>query len=283
MQAVSPAMELVRIKKEAASILTRHGLTLPFDPVEFNVTASNIYEPCSCTSISTQLLDSVFPKTGPTEVLHFTRPEVLPSLLEYKSLWLASIIKRLDEGEYIRFAEEHGYASANSKKIRKDLAQNYFYTSFTAVGSASAATHWNDFSAQGSGFCLRFSLTPNSADLRNIQYQTNAKTLLTRIDEELKASIGRTFFPRGIARLSAFYLGQDLAYEDEIRLMVSNPQAVTKFMHRGYEYVAIRLEFDNPWCAVRLSSITCGNAGDEQYVRRLTQRFGFDHITIHAR
>ena len=86
---------------------------------------------------------------------------------------------------------------------------------------------------------MRFHLTPRNAELRRIQYQSNAKSLLTLIDEELKTAVSRTFSSHGVARLTAFYLQQHLAYEDEIRLLVSNPPPTSKFKSGPDDYIAI--------------------------------------------
>ena len=267
------ALQLVRIKKDAADILSRHGLTLPFDAAELVVTSKNICEPTWSTSVSTQLFDRIFPPSGPMEVLHFTKPHILPSILENKQLWLAAVTKNFDAGEYLAFVKEHGYASALSKSIRRELAANYFYTSFTAVGGASAQSHWDVFADRGTGFCLRFHLTPRNAELRRIQYQSGAKSLLTLIDEDLKAAVSRTFLPGGVARLTAFYLQQDLAYEDEIRLLVSNPPPSSKFKNGPDDYIAINISQGNPWCVLKLLGITCGQAADVPRVRKLAPRF----------
>jgi hypothetical protein len=296
-QAPPPAMQLVRIRKDAADILSRHGLTLPFDSTELIVTSKNICEPTWSSSVSTQLFDRIFPPSGPMEVLHFTKLSSVASILENKQLWLAAITKRFNEGEYKTFITEHGYASASSETIRRELAENYFYASFTVVGSASAHEHWDVFADRGTGFCLRFHLTPRNAELRRIQYQSGAKSLLTLIDEDLKAALGRTFLPRCVARLTAFHLQQDLAYEDEIRLLISNPSRSLKFKSGLDDYIAIDIgqgnpcrvlrllgiKQENPWCAVRLLSITCGQADDVARVRQLMKRFGFNNLAIDVR
>ncbi|MGO9171321.1 MAG: hypothetical protein ACLP7P_05070 [Rhodomicrobium sp.] len=296
-QALPPAMQLVRIRKDAAEILSRRGLTLPFDAAELVVTSKNICEPTWSTSVSTQLFDRIFPPLGPMEVLHFTKSQVLQSILEHHELWLATVAKNFDAGEYLAFIKEHGYASASSKSIRRELSTNYFYTSFTAVGSASAESHWNVFAASGTGYCLRFHLMPRNAEVRRIRYQAGAKSLLTLIDEELKAKVSRTFLPRGVARLTAFYLQQHLAYEDEIRLLVSNPPSASKFKSGPDDYIAIDISSpccvarllgidirqENPWCGVRLLGITCGQAADVPRVQQLARRFDFSNVTIEVR
>jgi hypothetical protein len=280
-QSLPTPMQLVRIRKDTADILSRHGLTLPFDAANLVVTPKNISEPTWSTSVSTQLFDRIFPPMGQMEVLHFTKLQNLESILEHRQLWLAAITKRFDEGEYLAFIEEHGY-SGDSESIRRDLAANFFYASFTAVSSASAS-HWNVFAEGGTGFCLRFHLTPSNAELRRIRYQSGSKSLLTLIDEDLKDAVSRTFLPRGVAQLTAFCLQQHLAYEDEIRLLASNPPLSSKFKSGPDDYIAIDISQDNPWCTVRLLSITCGQAADVPRVRQLAQRFGFNVSSVSMR
>jgi hypothetical protein len=278
-----PALRLVRKKEDAAAVLSKHGLTLPYDVSKLVVTAKNICEPSWSTQVSTKLLDRIFPPMPPTEVLHFTKPAILPSILRNRQLWLANVAKNFDAQEYLAFINEHGYASASSKKIRHELAAKLFYTSFTAPGSASADSHWNVFADGGAGFCLRFQLTPKNADLRRIRYQPATKSLLTLLDEDLKAGTGRTFLPRGVAKITAFSLKQHLAYEDEIRLLIANPPVTSKFKRGSDNYIAIPIGQFNPWCHVGLLRIMCGNVADVPSIKNLARSSGLENLTVDTR
>jgi hypothetical protein len=251
---------MIQMKQEAERILAAHGLPLPYPCADLTITRKCVYEPTWSQEVSTRLLEQIFPSMGAAEVLHFTKPHILPSILQNKAIWLASVKKNFDAKEYLAFIKQHGYPSTASKSIRRELASNYFYMSFTAVGSASAASHWNVFADGGAGYCLRFQITPKLADLRRIQYHSGNPDALTLLDNDLKAAIGRTFFPRGTAKVTAFSLYQNLAYEDEIRLLVSNPPAGWKFSSNGNDYISINLGAANPTCDVELTRIACGRA-----------------------
>ena len=149
MTKIPPAIQLVNMKIEAAHIFQSHGIAPPDDPSELLLTELSVAEPTGSRSMSNQLLDRIFPKTGSTDAVHFTTPDVLPNLIEHKALWLASVAKNLNEGEYEAFSVEHGFASAQSQEIREELARNYFYTSFSPVGTAAKSSHWNIFGASG--------------------------------------------------------------------------------------------------------------------------------------
>jgi hypothetical protein len=271
------------MKEEAARILSRHGLTLPYDRVELILTAKCLYEPTWSTEVSNQLLDRMFPIAGPMEVLHFTKPDVLPKVLKSRALWLAPVSKHLDANEYRAFLKQNAYSTATSKNIRRELACNFYYASFTAVGSQSAGSHWNVFADGGTGFCLRLQLEPKAADLRRIQYLDDGPSPLTALNGDLMAAIGRTFFPRGAARITAFSLFKNLQHEDEIRLLVSNPPAEWKFKSDGIDRIAIEIGAKNPVCNIELKSITCGRTGDVAQARVLADSAGFKGVTVDAR
>lgn len=271
------------MRRDAARILSGHGLTLPYDAVELILTSRCLYEPTWSTEVSKQLLDRMFPIEGPMEVLHFTKPDVLPKILKSRALWLAPVSTHLDANEYRAFLKQNAYPTATSKKIRRELADNFYYASFTAVGSQSADSHWNVFADGGTGYCLRFHLEPNAAELRRIQYLDDEPSPLMALNDDLKAAIGRTFAPRGVARLTAFSLFKNLQYEDEIRLLVSNPPAEWKFKSNGDDRIAIEIGASNPVCGIELRSITCGRSDDLAQTRDLAEAAGFRGITIEGR
>jgi hypothetical protein len=278
-----PALKRLNMKRDAARILSDHALTLPYEPVELIVTSRCVYEPSWSTAVSTQLLDRMFPIEGPMEVLHFTKPDIFPKILKSGALWLAPVSTHLDANEYRAFLKQNAYSTATSKKIRRELAGNFYYASFTAVGSQSADSHWNVFADGGTGYCLGLHLDPKAADLRRIQYLDDELSPLTALNDDLKASIGRTFAPRGVARLTAFSLFKNLQYEDEIRLLVTIPPAEWKFKSDGIDRIAIEIGTENPLCNIELKSITCGRTGDIGQARDLADSAGFSGITVYAR
>lgn len=175
MNSEPPPIELNNKKRKAAEILEKHACALPYESADLQLIDGFVYEPTWSTVVSDDLLGRMFPKLGPTEVVHFTKPDTLPSILEKKQLWLATVAKNFAT-EYIAFLTEHAYAAAKSKQIRRELAECYFYASFTVPGSGSEASHWSTFADGGTGYRLRLQLSPRAADLREIRYE-RAKTI----------------------------------------------------------------------------------------------------------
>jgi len=279
----SPGLRTLRLKQEAARVLRLHGLTLPYDAAELHLTHRHVYEPAGRRDVSDQLLDKMFPRLRDMDVWHFTKPEVLPLIVRSRSLRLYAVSKHLDGNEYRSFLREHGYAAGSSKQLRKELADRHFYVSCTEVGSESAESHWRVFADGGKGCHLRLRLTPKIGDLRRIRYGSPERALLTKIDAALREGIKRTFFPQGASRVAAYSLGSHLSYEDELRLLVSNPPEQTIIEDGGYRYIALSLNKDNDACRVDLLGITCGQAADVAVVRECAAECGFSDLHVDAR
>lgn len=282
MSSEPPPIDLLNKKRKAAEILEKHACDLPYESTDLQLIDGFVYEPTWSTVMSDDLLGRMFPKLGPTEVVHFTKPDIFPSILEKKQLWLATVAKNFD-AEYIAFLKEHAYAAAKSKQIRRELAECYFYASFTVPGSGSEPSHWCTFAKGGTGYRLRLQLSPRAADLREIRYDGSKKSLLTLLDEDLMEAIGCRFFPRSAAKLTAFSLRKSLAYEHETRLLVPNPVAPDRFIHNSDEYIALGIGSVGPWCDIELLAITCGRPEDVAAARKLADASGFSGISIDAR
>ncbi len=282
MSSKPPPIELLNKKRKAAEILVKLVCALPYEPADLQLKNGFVYEPTWSTVVSDNLLGRMFPKLGPTEVVHFTKPDILASILDKKQLWLAPVAKNFD-AEYLAFLKEHAYAAAKSKQIRRELAECYFYASFTVPGSGSEASHWCTFADGGAGYRLRLRLSTRAADLREIRYEGVKKSLLKLLDEDLMTAVGGRFFPRSAAKLTAFCLRKSLAYEQETRLLVPNPVAADRFIHNGDEYIALGMGSAGPWCEIELLAITCGRPEDVANVRKLADASGFSGISINAR
>lgn len=281
MMPLPPPLALLQIKKSAARVLADHKLPFNLDPADLVVRPDFIYEPSWSTAVSDALLERMFPSLGATELVHFTKPHLLPDILKSRQLWLAAVSKNFD-AEYKAFLAEHNYTAA-SAKIRRELAGAFFYASFTTPGSPSEDILWREFADLGTGYRLRFRLTPRAAELRAIRYQSTGNSLLTALDEDLIAATGRRFFPRGVARITAFSLRKSLAHEGETRLLVPNPPQAARFSHSG-DFIALQMGPNtNPWCQIELLGVTCGQAADVPKITALAQSLGYSALTIDAR
>lgn len=280
---VPPIMQAIQDKRTAAEIFESHGLAMPFDASELVLTGVGVYEPSYSREVSNQVLDGMFPREGALEAWHFTTQSTLQEILRCGELWLASITKRLDEGEYEVFAREHGFASANDTTQRTDLARNYFYTSFSPIGSGAEDRHWQIF-GRGEGVRLRFKLSPQTAELRRIVYhQDSNPSILASLNKELSTRIGRVFTPWSVARVSAFRLPEDLSYEDEIRLLVGNPPEQGRPVIDGHEYFRLPIDTMNEWCNVHLREIACDRSVDRAAVEDLVQHSTFKNVPVTGR
>lgn len=276
----APIQKKIRMQNDVVQILQSHGITPPASS-EILITERSVGEPTWSHMMSDQILDATFPKTEATDALHFTLPHALRSILEHGQLWLAPVARNISEGEYKEFAKEHGFSSAQMEKIRRELAECYYYTSFSPVGTFAEPKHWKEFAAGGLGYCLRFHLEPKDADLRRIQYADGQTRLYSRINEDVRQRLGRTLVPWGIARLSAFYLNKKYQDEDEIRLLVPNPSDV--FQEGNQKYFAIGLDADNQWCRLTLEEIICGQKNDLPSVEDMLRKNSFDGVKVSAR
>jgi hypothetical protein len=112
----------IHIRREVVNILRNNEITPP-ESADLAITERSVCERSGSRTMSDQILEATFPKTGATDALHFTLPSVLPSILQNRQLWLAPVAKNIGEGEYDEFARENGFASAEMDGIKHELAQ----------------------------------------------------------------------------------------------------------------------------------------------------------------
>jgi hypothetical protein len=168
--------------------------------------------------------------------------------------------------------------------LRKELALCHFYLSCTEIGSLSAESHWRVFGEGDTGFRLRLRLTPAIAELRRIRYGSSpTPSLLSAVDADLLKRLKRTFLPQGVSRVAAFSLGRNLAYEDELRLLVSNPPTDWIKSDNEDSYITLPFDMNHSVCRVDLLGITCAQAADEPKIRQLAAQNGFSALAIDAR
>lgn len=281
--ALPPAMANFNAKQTAAAIFARRNLPLPYGAQELHLTPAHVYEAAGTRAVSDALLERMFPTLPAMELWHFTKPDILPQIIQQKKIRLSSVARHLDANEYRSFLEEHGYSAAESKKLREKLAGCHFYLSCTEVGSGSELSHWNVFADGGDGYRLRLRVSPVKGDLRRIRYRPDERSLLSELDEDLKREIGRTFFPFGVSRVTAFSLRQGLGYEDEVRLMVSNPPRDWVLGSGKERYIEIDFATDNEACRIDLVGVTCGRSKDVPIIKAALNQHGFAGVEVDHR
>lgn len=187
------------------------------------ITTNSIVEQNSYSAITDTITASDMPEiTGQTTLDHYTSMAGFRGIMESGELRLAPVSRRLDQGELGPFALDHGlqgYINGNGTPtaLLKEAAEDLFYASLTA---APPDDHlWETFGERGTGYRLRFEITPGPAGrLRAIRYQSG-RTLLKQVNDALIAHNLPRFVLRGVSRIGAYYLPLVLSTEKETRLL----------------------------------------------------------------
>jgi hypothetical protein len=91
--------------------------------------------------------------------------------------------------------------SPTGEPYAKELSDDIFYTSFADLARSDENMIWASFSESGRGVRLKFRLEPGSGDLRPIQYENPARTLLIELNRALTAQGEPPFMPWTISRI----------------------------------------------------------------------------------
>jgi hypothetical protein len=186
------------------------------------ITENSLIEFSNYSALTESILAYDFPKIGGSVVLdHYTTGTNFRSIMESKELRLAPITLRLGQGELDAFAHEHelrGYVDANGRvqPTLAEAAKDLFYTSFAEPSPNE--TLWRAFGDGGNGYRLRFEISPDAAELREIRYH-GAPTLLKQVNQALVQAGLPRFVLKGVSRIGAFYLTTNWQREKETRLL----------------------------------------------------------------
>jgi hypothetical protein len=164
----------------------------------------------------------------------------------------------------------------------KELSDDIFYTSFADPATSDANMMWASFSGGGTGVRLKFRVEPGYADLRPIQYENPARTLLTELNHALASEGEPPFLPWTISRIGAFYLPSALHYEGEVRLMLKRHKNGLNEARSdaGCEYWPVSIGSDNPVCRIKLCDIAAGSKCDPAEIKRIVKCTPFETVSV---
>jgi hypothetical protein len=226
----APIFDEIERRKKVGKIFRRVlspcGLASLFDEQGLQIGQQVVNE---CTGNGKKLSEAILrymfpPQNAPCELFHYTTLSAFRAITASQQLRLTVLRKRTGQGELDTFAEKHslkGYLDSSAgEPYFKELSDDIFYTSFADPATSDANMMWASFSGGGTGVRLKFRVEPGYADLRPIQYENPARTLLTELNHALASEGEPPFLPWTISRVGAFYLPSTLHYEGEVRLML---------------------------------------------------------------
>lgn len=265
------------------------GHHISVDPEKLTVASEFITETTGSRALSDWICDQMYPCEPGGEFFHYTGLDAFKGIAANGVLWLAHLLKRIEEDEISTHADQHGYTgyTDESKKAAyvKSLAKDLFYTSVTPVGATNQRQMWLGFAEGGAGVRLRLRIEVDqgrqNGELRKIQYLVpGAKTLLNRINEELNMAGFPQFLPWTTSKIGAFCLPKgDYGSEYEVRLLYKFHQDVV--VHAGrdprdlrqdngrFEYWELPIGQPNSIASVKLLGIEVGPNADMAEVCRI--------------
>lgn len=135
---------------EAAS--SDAGCAITVDPEKLVVSSQCIHETTGTRFLSETIFDFMFPRESAGEFFHYTGVQALDGILKYGVLWLAHLLKRIDDDELSTHAAQHrwtGYTDdSDGPAYIKSLAKDLFYMSMTPTNAANQGRLWSDFAAE---------------------------------------------------------------------------------------------------------------------------------------
>jgi hypothetical protein len=269
-------------------VLSACGLASLFDEQILGIGQQVVIEKTgNGKKLSEALLNFMFPaQKKPSELFHYTTLSAFHAITASQQLRLTVLRKRIGQGELDTFAEKHslkGYLDSSAgEPYFKELSDDIFYTSFADPAASDANMLWASFSEDGTGVRLKFRLEPGYADLRPMQYENNARTLLAELNHALASDGEPPFLPWTISRIGAFYLPSTLRYEGEVRLVLKRHKNGLNEARSdaGYEYWPIPIGSDNLVCRIELCDIAAGPRCDPTEIERIIQSTPFETVSV---
>lgn len=237
----------------------------------------------------------MYPHEPGGEFFHYTGLRAFEGVAGNGVLWLAHLLKRIDEDEISTHAGQHGYTGYTDESKRsayvKTLAKDLFYMSVTPTTATNEGGMWTGFAEGGTGARLRLRIEVDQGrqhgELRRIQYLTlGTKTLLNRINDDLIAVGFPEFLPWTTSKIGAFCLPEgDYGDEYEVRLLykfhqdvVAHPGKDSRDLREDnglFEYWKLPLGQVNDIASVTLLGIEAGPNADMAEIRRIVAGSAF--------
>ena len=269
------------------SVLSQYGFAEHFDEANLTLSENVIVEHTGSRTLSNAILDSMFPKEPcPCELFHYTKLASLKSIAATGELRLYWTRKRIDQGELSTFAIKHGLKGyldqSAGAAFYKTLSDDLFYISLTQPGGGDETDLWNVFAEGGRGVRLKMLVNPSRAELRAIQYEACADTLLSKLNAALASEGEPLFVPWSLSKIGAFYLPSTLHREDEVRLLIKKyaggrDESKADGSNR---YWALPIGSNNDFCQIELREIHLGPIASRQDVEAAVAGTRFDSVAI---
>ena len=238
-------------------------------------------------TLSDALLSYMFPaQNTPCALFHYTKLSAFKAVVSSQQLRLMALRKRVGQGELDTFAEKHSLKryldSFAGEPYFKELSDDIFYASFADPAESDENMMWASFSEGGTGVRLKFRLEPGYGDLRPIQYENPARTLLMELNHALVVEGEPPFMSWTISRIGAFYLPSTLHYEGEVRLMLKRHKDGLNQARSdaGYEYWPVSIGSDNLVCRIDVCEIAAGPNCDRTEIKQIIQSTPFETVSV---
>lgn len=267
--ATAPAIQEITRRRKIGrifkSVVSGYGLVAIVDENDLTLGEHVTVEHTGSRKLSNAILDNMFPKEpSPCELFHYTSLTSLINIASTGQLRLYWARKRIGQGELDTFARKHrlkGYLDGSEgEAFYKTLSDDLFYTSLTRPGGGDEFDLWRSFAEGGSGVRLRLSVSPSRAELRAIQYEDTADTLLKKLNDALVGEGERPFVPWSLSKIGAFYLPSTLHREDEVRLLIKGHPGGRDDVEddTNNKYWPLPIGISNDFCLIELLEIHLG-------------------------
>lgn len=269
-------------KQRVIAVIRNALLSNDVDPHGWNgeglvVTPTTVTE-INPTPLADLILNTAFPPApSEAEYWHYTSFTAARHILKERTFRLYSVMKRIDEGEFRPFCEDHhcsGYIEidpATGQSLFRGLCRDLFYGSFVRVGEGDQEYMWRVFASQHCGVRFRLRITPTlqRAEIRPVVYANEySQTLVAAVMDAVSSLGGPQFILRGISRIAAFYLRFDNS-ECETRLLIkrySGGVDLATGFDGNQEYFPLKVQADHDWCRIDILGLECGSMmGDIQH------------------
>lgn len=249
------------------------------------------YAPIFHQKLSNIIFNHYYPQPTGTTFFHFTSMDAFESIVNNGEIWLFSLSKRFNHGEFRLFYEDHqmlGYKERveEGKPLGFQIMEDTFYIAFArSEDLEDEESLWRSFGEKGLGVRLEFEITPRLANFRNVYYEqeNDSKLLLKNINTRLKLDMeGRVLLIPGLSKIGAFYIQGDFETETESRLVIKKVSDsyqfnFEEFVFPGKEQVVkyIKLKFDSSFANIKLLSVKAGERADKAKIEEIVRKSPF--------
>lgn len=224
---------------EMNNILNKHGIQERISQEDLSFGDNTILaRDRENLKLAPAIINHIWPSISTQMVYHYTDKDAAENILASNKFRLTNIQKRIAEHEIKALCDHLGLYHYDKEELDQT-----FYASFVQSNLTQEQEEyfWRTFALCG-GVRLKFEITAENSNLRNMVYQENHNPIavIQEIQNLTEKTWNKKFVFQGLSMLCAFYLPSSYRVENETRMAYKERDS-TQILSKDAPYTYIEL------------------------------------------